>query len=201
MPRRIATSRGSSRSTATTAELLARLSEKRKGLDSFRARANGRRSKTERLVDDLTTGIGSIPFLIFHVGLFAVWIGMNIVPSHSAFDPFPFGLLTMILTLEQAFLTIFIIMSQNRSANIADLRNEIDLQINIIAEDEITKVLKMLRLIGTRLEISEIINDKELEMMVLQLDTAEIEKQTRQELAESMVPVGVTETPQVKPAS
>ena len=169
------------------------LAERRKTLGTFRARANERRSRSERIADGLTGVMGSVPFLIFHVCLFAVWLSINfrLIPGISTFDPFPFGLLTMALTLEQSLLTIFIIMSQNRSSEIADLRNEMDLQINMVAEEEISKALRLLHLIGERLEISEIVNDPDLPLMEQALDHAEVEKQTRQELATTPSPIVV----------
>ncbi|SRR5258706_13332259 len=164
--------------------LLDRLSERRQSLDAFRARANERRSRSERFADGLTDIVGSAPFLIFHMCLFMVWLAANLrlLPFISPFDPFPFGLLTMAMTLEQSLLTIFIIMSQNRSSEIADLRNEVDLQINMVAEEEISKALTLLRLIGEKLDIAEIINDPELRIMEQALDPAELVKQTRDEL-------------------
>ncbi len=164
--------------------LLDRLAERRKTLGTFRARANERRSRSERIADGLTGVMGSVPFLIFHGCLFMFWLSINLrlIPGLSPFDPFPFGLLTMALTLEQSLLTIFIIISQNRSSEIADLRNEMDLQINIVAEEEISKCLRLLHIIGQHLDIAEIINDPDLPLMEQSLDHVEVEKQTRQEL-------------------
>ncbi len=175
---------------SSSRQLLDRLTERRQRLGAFRARANERRSKAERIADRLTQVMGSVPFLIFHLVLFMVWLGVNlgIIKILPQYDPFPFGLLTMALTLEQSLLTIFIIMSQNRSAEIADLRNEIDLQVNIVAEEEISKALRLLRLIGEKLDIAEIINDSELSLMEEPLDHAEMEKQTQRELAEEAPP-------------
>jgi uncharacterized membrane protein len=171
---------------SSSRQLLDRLAERRQRLGAFRARANERRSKVERVADRLTQVMGSVPFLIFHVLLFAVWLSVNtgLIKILPQYDPFPFGLLTMALTLEQSLLTIFIIMSQNRASEIADLRTEIDLQVNIVAEEEISKALRLLRLIGERLEIDEIINDTELALMEEPLDHAEVEKQTQRELVE-----------------
>ncbi|MEP7288379.1 MAG: DUF1003 domain-containing protein [Chloroflexota bacterium] len=168
----------------TALDLLDRLTERRKTLGSFRIRANERRTIIERAADRLTGIMGSAPFLIFHIGLFFVWITYNLhlLPVGTPYDPFPFGLLTLAMTLEQSLLTIFIIMSQNRTADISDLRNEIDLQINMVAEEEISKALKMLRLIGEHLEIAEIMNDPEIRVMEKSLDHAQIEKQMMQEL-------------------
>jgi uncharacterized membrane protein len=183
-------------------ELLDRLAARRSGLNAFRARANERRTRSERLADDLTRMVGSPIYLIFHVILFAVWIGANmkLIPGLSPYDPFPFGLLTLAMTLEQSLLTIFIIMSQNRNSDISDLRNEIDLQINIIAEEEISKALQMLHHIGEHMGIEEIINDRELLVMEAPLNHSEMEKQTRQELeiANGTTP---TEVPVVPPVA
>jgi uncharacterized membrane protein len=63
----------------------------------------------------------------------------------EAFDAFPFPLLTMIVSLESIFLSLFIIMSQNRSSVLAEQRNHLDLQINLLAEDENTKMMQMLQ--------------------------------------------------------
>ncbi len=88
----------------------------------------------------------------------------------------------MVMTLEQSLLTIFIIISQNRASEVADLRNEIDLQVNVLAEEEVSKALSLLRLIGEKLDIAEIIGDEELRVMEGKIDLAAIEKQTEQEL-------------------
>ncbi len=165
-------------------KLLERLGERRRALSAFRAQAAKNRPLPIRIADSLTRRIGSLPFLIFHIGLFMFWIAANlhVLAVGQPFDPFPFGLLTLMMTLEQSLLTIFIIMSQNRSNETADLRNEMDLQINILAEEEITKAIQMLRLIGAKLEIPEIINDHEARVMESAIDHAELEKQTQQEL-------------------
>ena len=171
-------------------KLLQRLGEHRRKLNAFRAQAAKSRSLPVRLADKLTTGIGSVPFLMFHVFLFTIWITFNLhlLSAAQPFDPFPFGLLTLIMTLEQSLLTIFIIISQNRASDTADLRNEMDLQINIIAEEEISKVIHMLRLIGEKLEISEITNDHEVRMMESAINHVELEKQTQQEIEELKLP-------------
>jgi uncharacterized membrane protein len=134
----------------------------------------------------LTIGIGSMPFLIFHICLFTLWIGFNlhVLAAAQPFDPFPFGLLALSMTLEQSLLTIVILISQNRASETADLRNEMDLQINILAEEEISKVIHMLRLIGEKLDISEILNDREAQVMESPINHVELEKQTQQEIEE-----------------
>lgn len=164
--------------------LLDKLADRRQSIKAFRTRANQERTHTLRAADWLIRNVGSVPFLLFHVVLFTIWLLINfhIFPFVEPWDPFPFGLLTMIMTLEQSLLTIFIIISQNRASEIADLRNEIDLQVNVLAEEEISKALTLLRLIGGKLNIDEITNDQELRAMEGRIDLAAIERQTEQEL-------------------
>jgi uncharacterized membrane protein len=74
------------------------------------------RSLAERVSDAITGFTGSVPFLIFHILLFSFWIiaNLNWIPEIRAFDPFPFGVLTLIVSTEGVFLAIFILISQNR---------------------------------------------------------------------------------------
>jgi len=171
-------------------KLLQRIGQHRRALNAFRAQAAKSRSLPVRIADKLTLGIGSLPFLISHLILFTFWIMFNlrVLFSTQPFDPFPFGLLTLIMTLEQSLLTIFIIISQNRASEVADLRNEMDLQINILAEEEVSKIIYMLRQIGERLDISEIANDHEVRVFEAQINHVELEKQTLQEIEALKLP-------------
>jgi uncharacterized membrane protein len=114
-------------------------------------------------------------FIALHLIWFAVWLAVNL-GRKNAFDPFPFPLLTMIVSLESIFLSLFILMSQNRTGLQADQRNHLDLQINLLSEDENTKMLQMLqalceyhnlpiagdaeiRAMGKRTEIHEVLTE------------------------------------------
>ncbi len=168
--------------------LLERLAERRQSIGGFRAKANKKRTRAQRIADYLTRKMGSVPFLLGHVLLFVIWFGINlhVLTFLPPYDQYPFGLLTMLLTLEQSMLTVFILISQNRSADLDELRNEIDLQINVLAEEEISKALRLLHLIGEKLDIAEILNDSELLVMETSLDHEEMEKQTLQELGDKV---------------
>ncbi len=100
----------------------------------------------ERLSDFLTFVAGDIRFVFFNFIWFAVWIigNTHIIPNLPAFDPFPFGLLTMIVSLEAIFLSLFVLISQNRQAARDKVRNDIEYAINIKAELEIGELLKRL---------------------------------------------------------
>jgi uncharacterized membrane protein len=106
-----------------------------------------RRSAGERLGDLVATQAGRMWFILLHTLWFILWIGWNTRwgPRTGGFDPFPFALLTLISSLESIFLSLFILMSQNRSAQQADQRSHLDLQINLLSEYENTKMLKMLQ--------------------------------------------------------
>lgn len=98
---------------------------------------------------------------------------MGFVSSIKPFDPFPFGLLTMVVSLEAIFLAIFILVSQNRSSYIGTLRDEFHLRVNLIAEEEITKVLELLAEMRKEMGIKK--EDPELQEMLERIDTGYIE--------------------------
>jgi uncharacterized membrane protein len=104
-----------------------------------------RRSSGEKVSDFFVSLIGSMPFLIFHIIWFAVWfiVNLNAMPGMAAFDPFPFGILTLIVSSEGVFLAIFILISQNRMARQSDKRAHLDLQVNMLTEQEMTMMLRM----------------------------------------------------------
>ena len=92
----------------------------------------------ERISDWLAWFSGSVAFLLIHAAWFAVWIVLNtLVLPPDAFDPFPFGLLTMIVSLEAIFLACFVLISQNRQAQKDKVRGDIEYEVNIKAELEV----------------------------------------------------------------
>src|SRR3989344_6442251 len=150
--------------------------QRRQFFKSFEAKSLRSRSLLTQLSDDLTEVCGSTPFLIFHIILFVSWISLNtgLIPGAVPFDPFPFGLLTMVVSLEAIFLSIFILVSQNRSAYVNTLREEVHLRVNLIAEEEITKVLEVLADVRKQVGIKK--EDPELEEMLRRTDTGYIER-------------------------
>ena len=105
------------------------------------------RSCGQRLGDVVARSAGQMWFIVGHGVWFGVWIALNygLVPGLRAFDPFPFQFLTFVVSLEAIFLSLFILMSQNRSNAQAEARAHLDLQINLLSEQESTKMLQMLR--------------------------------------------------------
>lgn len=149
---------------------------RRQFFKSFEAKSLRSRSLLTQISDDLTEICGSTPFLIFHIILFTGWIILNtgVIPGAIAFDPFPFGLLTMVVSLEAIFLALFILVSQNRSSYINSIREEVHLRVNLIAEEEITKVLEVLAEIRKEMGVKK--KDEDLEEMLKRIDTNYIER-------------------------
>ena len=98
-----------------------------------------KRTALQKLADWIADFSGSIPFLAIHFVLFFVWITANLewIPGVPVFDPFPFGLLTMAVSLEAIFLSVFVLLSQNRQADKDRIRADVDYQVNLKAELEV----------------------------------------------------------------
>ena len=105
-----------------------------------------RRTRTERDSDAIVKFIGSVKFLVLHGILVSVWVilNLNLLPV-KPFDPFPFGILALIVASESVFLTIWVLISQNRMARQAERRSHLDLQVGMLAEQELTTMLQMLQ--------------------------------------------------------
>ena len=113
------------------------------------------RSAGERLADFITRMAGSTAFIIFHLIWFMVWVGLNVgmFSKIAPWDPFPYSFLTLIVSLEAIFLSLLVLMAQNKMNQDADKRAHLDLQINMLAEQESTATLQMLEKICQHLGV------------------------------------------------
>ena len=137
----------------------------------LRLRAERARSLQDRAADVLTAFSGRMLFVYLHIVWFVAWFVLNTgVFGLRPFDPFPYGLLTLIVSLEGIFLSTFLLISQNRMAEVSERRADLDLQINLLAEHELTRALQLLDAIREKLGIES--PDAEL---------AELEMETRPE--------------------
>jgi uncharacterized membrane protein len=136
---------------------LARIVERNiDAIDEYRREAEESRTFRDRIADGVTQFAGSIPFIYFHVAWFGIWILANLeIGGFPAFDPFPFGLLTTIVSLEAIFLSTFVLVSQNRQAAIAERRAELDLQFDLLAEYEVTRILKLIDGMAKEMNLEE----------------------------------------------
>jgi len=128
-----------------------------------------KRTRQERLADVVTAFSGRMRFVYLHIFWFGAWILSNTgwfgLPR---FDPFPYGLLTMIVSLEAIFLSTFVLLSQNRLSADADRRDDLDLHIGLLTEHEVTRVLQMLDAIQQKLGIT---NDPASDLAQLEIET------------------------------
>jgi uncharacterized membrane protein len=121
-----------------------------KAMRELEEAAMARRTGADRAAAAIARFCGSMRFVWIHVAVFAAWIGYNSLPWFNAFDPYPFTFLTLVVSLEAIFLSTFILISQNYDMRVAERRNQLDLQINLLAEQENTKALQILERIARK---------------------------------------------------
>jgi uncharacterized membrane protein len=143
---------------------------------AIKAQHSANRTRLERFVDWLNGIASSTLFLVVHAIAFAFWLLWNTgrlgIPP---IDPFPFGLMTTIVSLEAIFLTLFVLMAQQRESAIAELREELGLQVSLRVEQEVTKTLQLVAGLYTRLG-HRVSDDPELMHMLQPLDVRAIER-------------------------
>jgi uncharacterized membrane protein len=146
----------------------------------LRLQAARARSMQDRIADAITAVSGRMVFVYVHVVWFGVWILLNTGRvGVRPFDPFPYGLLTMVVSLEAIFLATFVLISQNRLSEEAEHRADLALHIGLLTEHELTRVLQMLDAIQDKMGIE---NHENSELADLEMETkpedvlAEIER-------------------------
>ena len=156
-----------------------------KTIKSIKAKADEKRSYIDILADRTTALLGSNVFLFVNLLIFISWIVINTgqIPGIEPFDKFPFSLLTTSVSIEAIILAILVLISQNRAAKVADLREEVQLQVNVITEEEITRMLWMLVLLLQKNGIP-IPEDKRLQEMLRETDVENIEKNMKKQIEE-----------------
>ena len=148
------------------------LEENIEAIKNWERAAVHQRSRLEQLSDAITKVAASAPVLIVHVLWFASWIlaNLSLIPGVAPFDPFPFSLLTMTVSLEAIFLSLFVLASQNRMAHQADKRANLDLQIDLLAEREMTVVLQLLQEIAAHLKVPVSVTREQVRDLVKKID-------------------------------
>jgi uncharacterized membrane protein len=154
---------------------------------AIKAEHAAHRTRMDMFSETLTRVASSTPFLVLHAVGFALWIMWNTgyVPEATVFDPYPFGMLTMVVSLEAIFLSIFVLMTQNKESAIAELREELTLQVNLRMEEEVTKTLHLVAGLYTRLGHT-LARDPELEKMLEPLDPQEMERDLTEQIREAI---------------
>lgn len=152
---------------------------------AIKAQHAARRTTLQVLADALNDVASSTPFLFAHLLWFAGWILYNTgALGLEPFDPYPFGFLTLVVSLEAIFLSIFVLMSQKRESAIAELREELALQVNLRMEEEVTKTLQLVSGLYTRLG-HVVGEDPDLHEMLEPLDVKTIEVELLEQISAS----------------
>lgn len=151
-------------------------------IKSFEAEQIRKQPWAIKVAHKLSTRFGSTGFLIFSIFFFISWITINLglIPGIPIFDPYPFVLLITTVSLEAIMLTVIVLMSQNRQNYVSSLREEIDFQVNLISEKEISKALMLLVKIAEKQGI--IISDKELKEIIEDVEVSYIERRLQEQL-------------------
>lgn len=152
-------------------------------IQTFKTNAKNKRTLADKFADAVTSFAGSFLFLLANVVFFAVWIILNtdIFKGVQPFDPYPFILLTTIVSLEAIILSTAVLISQNRETKVNDLRSEIDARIDIISEEKVTKCLELLTLLLKKQGI-DVSNDEVLLKMLEPENKEYLEKEIEKQL-------------------
>lgn len=143
--------------------------------------ARAERTESDLVAQGIARFCGSMTFVWVHVIWFSLWILLNLIPGIKHIDPFPFTFLTLVVSLEAIFLSTFILISQNQDAKISERRNHLDLQINLLSEQENTRMLVMLQAIARKVgaqtkelpDIESLREDTQPEKLALQIKQRE----------------------------
>ena len=146
------------------------------------------RSTAEQVSDWIVRTAGSGPVLVLHVLWFGWWgvANMGLIRGVQPFDHFPFPFLTMIVALEAIFLTLFVLASQNRLARQADKRSHLNLQVDLLAEREMTAVLQLLQDIARHLDVRTTETPEQLQDLIKKTDVQRLTNRM-EELAEPTI--------------
>jgi uncharacterized membrane protein len=135
----------------------------------LRSTAAHERSLQDRIADGITSFSGHMIFVYVHIFWFALWIALNTgLLGVPPFDPFPYGLLTMIVSLEAIFLSTFVLISQNRFSQEAEHRADLAMHIGLLTEHELTRVLIMLDAIQDKLKVAD---EQDTDLADLEMET------------------------------
>jgi uncharacterized membrane protein len=130
------------------------------------------RSAIDRLTDAVARIAGSTVFIAAHAIWFTGWILLN--STRLAFDPYPYGLLNVVVALEAVFLTSVVLLTQNNQTRLADRRAGLDLQVNLLAEQELTAMLRMLHKLCVQAGVDVAIRDERVQQLLVETDVRQI---------------------------
>ena len=145
------------------ADPASRVRENIQAVLDMQVRHDRQQSLANRIGDAIGTFAGTVTFVVAHLVWFAVWAAINLGwTGLKPFDPYPFQLLCMIVSMEGVLLSTFVLIKQNRMSRRSDRRDHLDLQVNLLTEVEVTKVIQMLERISAHLQVDQAREDPEV---------------------------------------
>jgi uncharacterized membrane protein len=138
--------------------------------------AKQERKRSDLIAEAIANFCGSMTFVWVHVAWFGAWVVINVAPGIPHLDPFPFTFLTLVVSLEAIFLSTFILISQNHDTKISERRNHLDLQINLLSEQENTKMIALLQAIAAKVG-AEIDHDPHLQALSKETEPEKLVRQ------------------------
>ena len=162
--------------TATHDHVSRTLEENLEAIKRWEQAALHERSRAERISDEITRFAGGGRVLVLHAVWFLAWLLVNLgmVPGVRPFDRFPFPLLTTVVSLEAIFLSLFVLASQNRLSHQADKRAHLDLQIDLLAEREMTIVLRLLQDITKHFDVKVSVTPRQIVDLIKKTDVHDL---------------------------
>src|ERR1035437_1994868 len=145
-----------------------------------------RRTLTERASDVVTKLVGNVGFLMAQLVLILGWdlVNLHLIPGLKAFDPFPFGVLALVVSSESVFLTIFVLISQSRMARQSERRSHLDLQVGMLSEQELTTMLQMLQKLCQHLGVNVDSSKQEVQSFSKTTDVHKLASELEEKLPE-----------------
>jgi uncharacterized membrane protein len=123
----------------------------------------------EKVASAITSFTGSMRFVYLHLLIYGSWIVFNVLPGLPHFDP-SFVMLAMVASVEAIFLSTFVLISQNRAMKATDKRDDLDLHINLLAEHELTTLIRLVNAIAEKLEVA--VADRNGDLAEVTMDVA-----------------------------
>jgi uncharacterized membrane protein len=148
--------------------------------------ALSRRSLTERVSDIIMKIVGNIGFLVAQLIFITGWglVNLHVIPGLKAFDPFPFGVLAVVVSSESVFLTLFVLISQSRMARQSERRSHLDLQVSMLSEQELTTILQMLQKLCQQMGVNVDSTKEEVQSFSKTTDVHKLASELEQKLPE-----------------
>jgi uncharacterized membrane protein len=154
--------------------VISKMMKKQKVDIALKSTLDDKQSRRDRVAVFISNTFGSIKFLLACVCFFIYWITLNLglIPGLHPFDKYPFPALQTVVSIFAIILSVSVLISQNRQGRLEKLSQQVEFEVNVHAETEITKVLSMLHEIQKKLGIDK--QDQELETMKENLDLQEL---------------------------